>query len=89
MTRLPGMTYRDVVRRLRAIGFSFERQAKGSHEIWYNSQSRRRTTVPHHPGTLPRGTLHAIIRDTGLTTEEFISARDSTPPNPSGAAGDE
>ena len=48
MTRLPAMTYREVTRRLRSAGFVFDRQAKGSHEIWYNPQTRRRTTVPHH-----------------------------------------
>jgi predicted RNA binding protein YcfA (HicA-like mRNA interferase family) len=83
------MTYRDVVRRLRAFGFSFERQAKGSHEIWYNPHNRRRTTVPHHPGTLPRGTLHAIIRDTGLTTEQFVAGAAAAPPSPSGTTDDE
>jgi predicted RNA binding protein YcfA (HicA-like mRNA interferase family) len=73
MSRLPAMTYREVVRHLRAAGFVFDRQAKGSHEIWRNPQTRRRTTVPHHPGTLPRGTLRAIIHETGLTVEEFLS----------------
>ncbi len=50
MSRLPAMTYREVVQRLRAAGFEFDRQAKGSHEIWYNPKNKRRTTVPHHPG---------------------------------------
>jgi predicted RNA binding protein YcfA (HicA-like mRNA interferase family) len=74
MSRLPAMTYREVVSQLQAAGFAFDRQAKGSHEIWYNSKTKRRTTVPHHPGTLPRGTLRAIIREAGLTMEEFLSA---------------
>jgi predicted RNA binding protein YcfA (HicA-like mRNA interferase family) len=72
MSRLPSLNYREVVKRLRANGFVFDRTAKGSHEIWYNPQTRRRTTVPHHPGALPRGTLHAIIRQTGLTVEDFL-----------------
>jgi len=73
MTRLVPMTYREVVQRLRAAGFEFDRQAKGSHEIWYSTTTRRRTTVPHHPGTIPRGTLRAIIREAGLSVEEFLS----------------
>jgi predicted RNA binding protein YcfA (HicA-like mRNA interferase family) len=28
--------------------------------------------VPNHPGDLPRGTLRAIIRQTGLSIEEFL-----------------
>jgi predicted RNA binding protein YcfA (HicA-like mRNA interferase family) len=75
MTRLPAMTYREVVRRLRAAGFVFDRQAKGSHEIWYNPQTHRRVAVPHHPGTLPRGTLRAIINEAGLTVAEFLEQR--------------
>jgi|YNPNPStandDraft_1061719.scaffolds.fasta_scaffold97960_2 predicted RNA binding protein YcfA (HicA-like mRNA interferase family) len=74
MSRLPAMTYREVVSRLRAAGFRFDRQAKGSHEIWYNSQTKRRTTVPNHPGNLPYGTLRAIVREAGLTVQEFLSA---------------
>ena len=77
MTRLPAMTYREVVRRLRVAGFEFDRQAKGSHEIWYNPNTRRRTTLPNHPGTLKRGTLRAIIREAGLSVEEFLGLTQS------------
>jgi len=72
MARLPAMTYREVVRRLQDAGFVFDRQAKGSHEIWYNLQTKRRTTIPNHPGPLPVGTLRAIIREAGLTVREFL-----------------
>ena len=72
MSRLPTLTYRDVIVRLRQAGFVFERQAKGSHEIWYNPETHRRTTVPNHPGTIARGTLRAIIREAGLSIDEFI-----------------
>jgi len=72
MSRLPGMKYREVVDRLRAHGFVFDRSARGSHEIWYNPRTRRRTTVPHHPGEIPRGTLRAIIAQTGLSVDAFL-----------------
>ena len=36
MSRLPTLTYREVIVRLRRAGFVFDRQAEGSHEIWYN-----------------------------------------------------
>ena len=48
MTRLPALTYREVVRRLRAAGFVFDRQAKGSHEIWYNPQTHHRASPSRH-----------------------------------------
>ncbi len=53
MSRLPALTYREIIAHLRKAGFVFDRQAKGSHEIWYNPGTRRRTTVPNHPGPLP------------------------------------
>lgn len=37
MGRLSGYRYRDVVKRLRKFGFAFDRQAAGSHEIWYQA----------------------------------------------------
>lgn len=36
MTKVPTLTSRDVIQHLKAAGFIFDRQAKGSHEIWYN-----------------------------------------------------
>ncbi len=63
-------TANEVIRKLRRAGFVFDRQAKGSHEIWYHPQTHRRV-VPNHPGSLPTGILRTIVRQTGLTVEEF------------------
>jgi len=72
MTKLPSLTAKEVIGKLRKAGFVFDRQAKGSHEIWLNPITRRRTTIPNHPGTsIPKGTLKAILRAAGLTVEEF------------------
>jgi predicted RNA binding protein YcfA (HicA-like mRNA interferase family) len=73
MTRLPSLTAREVIKKLKKAGFVFDRQAKGSHEIWYNPITKRRTTVPNHPGVdIPKGTLKSIIKEAGLTMEEFL-----------------
>lgn len=72
MTRLTGFTADDVIGKLRRAGFVFDRHAKGSHEIWWNPQTRARTTVPRHPGNLPQGTVRAIIRQAGLSVEKFL-----------------
>jgi predicted RNA binding protein YcfA (HicA-like mRNA interferase family) len=37
MGRLAGFRYREIARRLKALGFAFDRQASGSHEIWFNA----------------------------------------------------
>ncbi len=72
MTRLQTLTARNVIKKLKKAGFVFDRQAKGSHEIGYNPITKRRTTIPNHPGIdIPKGTLKAIIKEAGLTVEEF------------------
>jgi predicted RNA binding protein YcfA (HicA-like mRNA interferase family) len=70
--RLAGFRYREIVRRLRQFGFQFDRQAAGSHEIWFNSLTERYTTIPNHPGDMPEGTLRAILKQAGIAAEEFL-----------------
>jgi predicted RNA binding protein YcfA (HicA-like mRNA interferase family) len=72
MTRLPTLAVREVIRKLRRTGFVFDRQAKGSHEIWLHPETRRRVTIPNHPGDMPKGTLKAILEQAGLSLEEFL-----------------
>ncbi len=72
MGRLAGFTADDVILKLRRGGFVFDRQAKGSHEIWWNPITRARTTVPHHPGDLPEGTVRAIIGQAEFTVDQFL-----------------
>ena len=74
MGRLGGFRYRDVARRLRRLGFAFDRQAAGSHEIWHNTVTGRYTTLPNHPGDLPEGTLRAILKQAGVGVDEFLQA---------------
>ena len=57
MGRLAGFRYRDIAQKLRACGFRFDRQAAGSHEIWFNAATNLYTTIPNHPGDMPEGTL--------------------------------
>jgi predicted RNA binding protein YcfA (HicA-like mRNA interferase family) len=71
--RLASFRHRDVARRLRKLGFSFDRQAAGSHEIWHNPTTGRYTTIPNHPGDLPEGTLRAILRQAALTVDDFLA----------------
>ncbi|HPB76804.1 MAG TPA: type II toxin-antitoxin system HicA family toxin [Chromatiaceae bacterium] len=75
MGRLAGFRYRDVVLRLRKLGFAFDRQAAGSHEIWFNPASGRYTTIPNHPGDLPEGTLRAILKQADITPDGFLSVQ--------------
>jgi len=70
--RLSGLKYRQVVKKLKKFGFTFHRQAAGSHEIWYNEETKRFTTIPNHPGDIPEGTLQAILKQADIEINEFL-----------------
>jgi predicted RNA binding protein YcfA (HicA-like mRNA interferase family) len=74
MGRLAGFRYRQIARKLRKLGFDFDRHAAGSHEIWYSLNTRRYTTLPNHPGDLPEGTLRAVLRQAGIEVDDFLDA---------------
>ena len=73
MGRLAGFRYRQIVKVLQSFGFVFDRQAAGSHEIWFNPETGRYTTIPNHTGDMPEGTLRAILKQAGIATEDFIN----------------
>jgi len=49
MPRLRELSYRDLTRRLRKLGFRFYRHGKGSHELWVRDMGT---------GVRVSGTLH-------------------------------
>ena len=70
------MNYRQVTRRLRKLGCEFVRQAPGSHEIWWNPTNKNFTVIPRHGGRdVPVGTLRAILRQLGVTLDEFYARK--------------
>ena len=72
MTRLPVVSGRDAVKALGKIGYGLDHQT-GSHMILRrNVVPYRRLTIPDHK-ELAKGTLRAIIREAGLTVEEFAA----------------
>ena len=75
MGRLSGFRYRQIVKILKLFGFEFERQAAGSHEIWYNPQTKLFTTIPNHSGDMPEGTLRAIIKQANISVDDFLSKK--------------
>lgn len=75
MGRLAGFRYRQITKRLKKMGFIFDRHAAGSHEIWYNTQSDKYTTIPNHPGDMPEGTLRAILRQADVKPDDFLKKK--------------
>ena len=60
-----------MVRALERAGFEFVRQS-GSHETLRNPMTRRKVSVPRHSKDIRRGLVVALIRQAGLTREEFM-----------------
>jgi predicted RNA binding protein YcfA (HicA-like mRNA interferase family) len=56
--------YRALVEMLRNAGCRFERQGKGSHEIWYSPITNRTFTVPANIDGKPLA--NAILKQAGL-----------------------
>ena len=74
MGRLAGFKYREVARKLRTLGFAFDRPGPGSHETWRHRETGRKVTLPHHARDLAEGTLRAVLREAGIDVEEFLKA---------------
>jgi predicted RNA binding protein YcfA (HicA-like mRNA interferase family) len=70
MPKLPELRYRQYEKVLLILGFS-KRTTKSSHIVFIH-QDGRRTVVPNHPKSLPKGTAHSIIRQMGISAEEFL-----------------
>ncbi len=72
MARPPVLKPREVSRILQKMGFVLVRQ-RGSH-IQSRHPDGRCTTVPNHPGRdVSSSLLRQIIKDIGLTVEEFVA----------------
>jgi predicted RNA binding protein YcfA (HicA-like mRNA interferase family) len=70
MSFLPILSGEEVCKILKKIGYEIDHQT-GSHIILRNKNAPyRRVTVPNHK-TIAKGTLRSIIREVGLTVEEF------------------
>lgn len=71
MTRLPTASGRAVVRALQRAGFE-ESHVRGSHHYLRRDDVPGLVVVPVHGNRdLPTGTLRSILRQAGLTGEEF------------------
>mgnify|MGYP001575630642 CR=1 FL=1 len=56
------MNPRKLIQLLRRNGFVFLRQS-GSHAIFKNEMKNIKVVIPIHNKNIPRGTLHAILKD--------------------------
>ena len=60
---------REVLAKLRRAGFEEVRQS-GSHKVLRHADGRQ-TYVAMHPGDIPEGTFRKILKQAGLSVEQF------------------
>ena len=70
MSALPRVSGRETVKALSKIGYAHDRQTGSDIILRQTIAPYRRLTVPDHD-KIAKGTLRAIIRQAGLTVDEF------------------
>ncbi|MBM3157938.1 MAG: addiction module toxin, HicA family [Chloroflexi bacterium] len=68
--KLPRVSGKHTVEALLKAGFVIHR-VRGSHYILKNAASGRRVTVPYHHRELAPKTLSYILKQAGISPEEF------------------
>ena len=72
--RLPSINARQVIRTLEKAGFEIVRTSGSHRRLVHNTDPKRQTTVALHKGKdMPRGTLESILKQAGLTHDEFVA----------------
>lgn len=70
MPRLPPVNWQDAVRAFGGAGWQHDR-TRGSHYIMTRPGRPGLLSVPRHD-PIKRGTLRKLIREAGLTVDEFL-----------------
>ncbi|OGM31029.1 hypothetical protein A2630_03100 [Candidatus Woesebacteria bacterium RIFCSPHIGHO2_01_FULL_44_10] len=71
MPKLPTLTSKQLLRKLKKIGF-IEDHTTGSHIILYHSLTDRRAVIPFHLKDIPKGTLNSLLKEAGISREELL-----------------
>ena len=72
MPPLPIIKPKQVVKALKRAGFYRDHQTGSHAQFLHSDKPSLRVTVPMHNKDVKRGTLRNIIRQAGLTVDEFI-----------------
>ena len=72
--KLPILKPKEVIKILQRAGFYVDHQS-GGHIALLNDNTKKRVTLPAHPKDIKKGTLHNIIKQSGLSLEEFVRLR--------------
>lgn len=64
------VTPRKIISALVHKGFLLKR-IRGSHHLFQHPDTKRRALVPLHAKDIPKGTLHDILKQSGLSIEDI------------------
>jgi predicted RNA binding protein YcfA (HicA-like mRNA interferase family) len=71
MAKLPRVSGQECLDALTKVGFYFVRRSRGTHLYVRRDKPFVQVAIPDHK-ELPPGTLRRIIREAGLTIDEFV-----------------
>ena len=72
MPPLPVLKPKTVLRALQSAGFYIHHQSGSHARLFHHSRPELRVTIPMHNKDLPAKTLKSIVRQAGMSVEEFI-----------------
>ena len=70
-SRLPAVRARQLIRVLEKRGWRLER-TRGSHRIFTHPDRPNLIAVPVHPGDLKRPLVAGILKDAGISRDDFL-----------------
>ncbi|MDP3772494.1 MAG: type II toxin-antitoxin system HicA family toxin [bacterium] len=70
MPKQKSVTPRQIIKLLEHYGFVLKR-VRGSHHIFQHPVLKHRVIVPLHHKDIPKGTLHAILKQAGLEQDNL------------------
>lgn len=70
MSKLPVLSPKKLIKIFLKEGFIID-HITGSHYVMFNSITNKITTIPYHTKDLPKGTIHTIIKSSGIELKKF------------------
>ena len=73
---LPVVKARECLKALQRAGFYIDHQTGSHARLLHRTRPELKVTIPIHSKDLPQGTLKSILRQAGLSVEEFLELLD-------------
>jgi len=70
MGKIKELPVRKVLEILNKFGFKFLRQSR--HSVYYNAQTKITVPIPTSHGIVTRGVIQSLIKQTGISRDEFF-----------------